>query len=61
MGESVGDVWGLDDEGELRGVWRRTGQEGFWVAAGGLWISRYYSRVLAMQIALDLKAREAAR
>lgn len=59
--ESVGDVWGLDDEGELRGVWRRTGHEGFWVAAGGLWISRYYSRVLAMQIALDLKAREAAR
>lgn len=48
----------MDEEGEVRGVWRRTAQEGFWVAAGGFWISRYYSRVLAVKIAVDLKARE---
>jgi hypothetical protein len=58
VADKVGDVWGVDDEGEVKGVWRRTRQEGFWVAAGGFWISRYYSKVLAVQIAMDLMERE---
>jgi hypothetical protein len=36
--------------GEIRGVWRRTGHPAFWVAAGAFWVSRYYSRLLALQI-----------
>lgn len=58
IADQIGEVWGVDGEGEVIGVWRRTGQEGFWVAAGGFWISRYYSRVLAVQIAIDLMERE---
>ncbi|KAH7397522.1 hypothetical protein BKA64DRAFT_576485 [Cadophora sp. MPI-SDFR-AT-0126] len=54
FGDEVADriepVWGFDEEGEVRGVWKRGGQEGFWVAAGSFWLSRYYSRLLALQI-----------
>ena len=54
--QAVGPLWGLDDEGEVRGVWRRTGLEGFWVAAGSFNYCRYYSRLLALQIkALELE------
>ena len=30
----VGKVWGLDAEGELQGVWRRTGHPRLWIAMG---------------------------
>jgi hypothetical protein len=54
FGDSVADrieqIWGFDKQGEIRGVWRRSGHEDFWVAAGSLWLSRYYSRLLALQI-----------
>ena len=30
----VGPVWGLDDEGQLQGVWRRTGQPHLWIGLG---------------------------
>jgi hypothetical protein len=46
----IGQVWGLDDEGELRNIARPTGQPGFWVLAGGLPEARQYSRLLALQI-----------
>lgn len=48
--EGVADVWGLDEEGELRGVWRKSGKKGFWVVAGNLAMDRYFSPLLAMQI-----------
>jgi hypothetical protein len=44
------EVWGLDEEGELRSVWRRSGHPGFWLAGGNLALCRYYSRMLALQI-----------
>lgn len=44
------DAWGLDDEGELRAVWRRSGHEGFWYMAGNLQAARHYSLMLALQI-----------
>jgi putative flavoprotein involved in K+ transport len=44
------DVWGLDDEGELNAVWRRSGHEGFWYMAGNLQAARHYSLMLALQI-----------
>lgn len=50
LAERVNDVWGLDQEGELRTVWRRSGHPGFWLAGGNLALCRYYSRFLALQI-----------
>ena len=54
FGDEVADkiepIWGLNEQGEIRGVWRRTGHQGFWVAAGSFWLSRYYSKLLAIQI-----------
>ncbi|KAH7346873.1 hypothetical protein BKA65DRAFT_585965 [Rhexocercosporidium sp. MPI-PUGE-AT-0058] len=50
VADSIDPIWGFDEQGEIRGVWRRSGQEGFWVAAGSYWLSRYYSRLLALQI-----------
>ena len=60
------DVWGFDEEGELRTMWRyvspqkgvgsansrcrRTGHPGFWFFGGNLALCRYYSRMLALQI-----------
>jgi hypothetical protein len=44
------DVWGLDQEGEVRTMWRQTGHPGFWFMGGNLALSRYYSRLLALQI-----------
>jgi putative flavoprotein involved in K+ transport len=50
VADRCGPVWGLDDEGELRTVFRRSGQEGLWFTGGNLQVSRYHSRLLALQI-----------
>lgn len=50
----IGQVWGFDEEGELAGMWRPTGQPGLWFMAGGLAQCRIFSKTLALQI----KARE---
>jgi hypothetical protein len=54
VADRLKDVWGLDEEGEVRTMWRGTGHPGFWFMGGNLALSRYYSRLLALQI----KARE---
>ncbi|MDX6335946.1 MAG: hypothetical protein QOG05_3286 [Streptosporangiaceae bacterium] len=46
----VGPVWGLDQEGEVRALWRRTGQPGLWIMGGSLQQCRPYSKYLALQI-----------
>jgi putative flavoprotein involved in K+ transport len=46
----VGPVWGLDAEGEVRAMWRRTGQPGLWIMGGSLQQCRPYSKYLALQI-----------
>ena len=46
----VGPVWGFSQEGELRNMWRRTGQAGLWFTAGSLAQCRIYSKYLALQI-----------
>lgn len=46
----VGQVWGIDDEGELAGMWKRSGQPGLWFHAGSLAQNRIFSRFLALQI-----------
>jgi hypothetical protein len=54
VGDRMGPVWGFDNEGEFRGMWRPTGHQGLWFHAGGLARCRIFSKVLALQI----KARE---
>jgi putative flavoprotein involved in K+ transport len=50
VADKVGPVWGFDDGGELRNMWRRTGQPGLWFTAGSLAQCRIFSRYLALQI-----------
>lgn len=60
----VGDAWGFDEKGEIRGLWRpggggkeqnREGQDGFWLHGGNFAMCRYYSRILALQIKARLE------
>ncbi|CAI6227813.1 unnamed protein product [Periconia digitata] len=50
VADRVNDVWGLNEEGEFRTMWQRSGHPGFWFMGGNLALSRYYSRVLALLI-----------
>lgn len=50
VADRVGDVWGLNAEGEFRTIWQRSGHPGFWFMGGNLSLCRYYSRLLALQI-----------
>ena len=54
VADAIGPVWGFDDGGELRNMWRWTAQPGLWFTAGSLAQCRIFSRYLAIQI----KARE---
>ena len=62
VAESVGRVFGYGAgfdgdpgpwEGELRNLWKPTRQPGLWFHAGNFPMTRFYSRLLALQ----LKAR----
>jgi putative flavoprotein involved in K+ transport len=50
IADRIGPVWGFDEDGELRNMWRRTAQPGLWFTAGSLAQCRIYSRTLALQI-----------
>jgi hypothetical protein len=58
LGDGADDIqnkmdatWGVDMEGEVRGLWKRhTNIENFWVFAGGTHQHRWYSKVIALQI-----------
>ncbi len=50
VADKIGPVWGFDEGGELRNMWRRTAQEGLWFTAGSLAQCRIFSRYLALQI-----------
>lgn len=54
FGDAVADrlknVWGYDEEGEWRAMWRPSGHPGFWYMGGNLPLCRYYSKLLALQI-----------
>ncbi|KAJ4485732.1 FAD/NAD-P-binding domain-containing protein [Lentinula aciculospora] len=47
-------VWGLDDEGEIKGSYRPSGHPGLWYATGDFFSSRFSSK----QLALEIKAIE---
>lgn len=34
VADRVGDVWGWDEEGEMRTIWRNSGHPGFWFMGG---------------------------
>jgi putative flavoprotein involved in K+ transport len=50
IADKVGPVWGFDDGGELRNMWKRTAQPSLWFTAGSLAQCRIFSRYLALQI-----------
>jgi hypothetical protein len=50
VADKVKDVWGMDEEGELRTMWRRSGHPRFWFMGGNFALCRFYSRLLALQI-----------
>ena len=54
IADRAGPAWSHDDSGELRNMWRPTGQPGLWFTAGSLAQCQIYSKYLALQI----KARE---
>ncbi|KAH6984177.1 hypothetical protein BKA56DRAFT_613944 [Ilyonectria sp. MPI-CAGE-AT-0026] len=50
VADAVGDIWGFNEEGEMRMIWQRTGHPGFWFHGGNLVLCRYFSKFLALQI-----------
>ncbi|KAH0256972.1 FAD/NAD(P)-binding domain-containing protein, partial [Aureobasidium melanogenum] len=50
VADKVLDVWDLDDEGELNGMWRPSGHPHFWYMGENLALCRIYSKFLALQI-----------
>jgi putative flavoprotein involved in K+ transport len=50
VADRLGVVWGLDEEGEVRTMWRRSGHPGLWFMGGNLHQCRHYSKALALQI-----------
>ncbi|MGD9959283.1 flavin-containing monooxygenase [Nocardioides sp.] len=57
FGDEVADkcplVLGIGEDGEIGGLYRRTGQPGFWFMGGPLAWVRVYSKHLALQITAD--------
>ncbi|CUS12748.1 unnamed protein product, partial [Tuber aestivum] len=50
IAQSLEPVWDFDQEGEVRGMWRRCSRDGSWFMGGDLSFTRYHSRLLALQI-----------
>ena len=50
VADQVNSIWGFDEEGETRTLWRKSGHPGFWFMGGNLALCRWYSRLLALQI-----------
>ncbi|KAJ7168902.1 hypothetical protein C8R46DRAFT_1163015 [Mycena filopes] len=53
-GDAVGDkckpIWGLNDEGEIKGAWGDLGVPGLWYMIGNLALCRFHSKHVALQI-----------
>ncbi len=50
VADRTGPAWDFGDDGELRNMWRPTGQPGLWFTAGSLAQCRIFSKFLALQI-----------
>nr|WP_234902672.1 NAD(P)/FAD-dependent oxidoreductase [Agrobacterium larrymoorei] len=55
MAERIGPVWGLGEDNELRNMWVRTQQPGFYIAGGTFTMCRFYSKVTALLIKAELE------
>lgn len=55
IASKVSNVWGYDDEGETRVMWRQSGHPGLWLHGGNLAMCRYFSRLVAIQIKAQLE------
>ncbi|MGV9870327.1 FAD-dependent oxidoreductase [Rhodococcus koreensis] len=55
VADRVGGIWGVDEDGEMRNMWRPTAQPGLWFHAGSLALCRANSKYLALQIKADLE------
>jgi len=53
-GDDVADrcqpIWGLNEEGEVNGVWKEFGVPGLWYMLGNLSLCRFHSKHVALQI-----------
>ncbi|KAJ4291251.1 hypothetical protein N0V88_006252 [Collariella sp. IMI 366227] len=56
--KNVGDIWGWDEEGEMRTIWSSSGHPGLWFHGGNLAMCRYYSRLVALQVVAKLRGIE---
>ncbi|PCH39755.1 FAD/NAD(P)-binding domain-containing protein [Wolfiporia cocos MD-104 SS10] len=50
VAEACNPIWGLDQEGEIQGVWRDLGVPGLWYMMGPLQMARFFSKLMALQI-----------
>ncbi|CAI6336634.1 unnamed protein product [Periconia digitata] len=50
IADQVESVWGFNGEGEIRTMWQRSGHPGLWFTGGNFMLTRYFSRILALQI-----------
>ncbi|KOS37585.1 hypothetical protein ACN38_g11624 [Penicillium nordicum] len=50
VADKASDVWGYNNEGEVRTMWQDSRQPGFYFHGGNLATAGYYSKVLALQI-----------
>ncbi|KAF8813451.1 hypothetical protein BYT27DRAFT_7180991 [Phlegmacium glaucopus] len=50
VAEKMKPIWGLDEEGELKGCFRDLGYQGLWYILGNFAMSRFYSKHMALQI-----------
>lgn len=49
-------TWGIDEEGEIRGMWKRHSRmDNFWIMGGFTSQHRWFSRTLALQIKAKLE------
>lgn len=55
VADRVGPIWGLGPKGELRNMWSRTAQPGFYVMGGTLTMCRSFSRYTALLIKATLE------
>ncbi|KOC18134.1 putative flavin-containing monooxygenase [Aspergillus flavus AF70] len=54
LGEKIasqcGSIWGIDEEGEYKTVYRETGVPNLWIMVGFLPMTRYASKLLALRL-----------
>jgi hypothetical protein len=55
VADTLSEVWGLDDEAEIRGIFRPSGHPNLWFSAGAFYNTRYGSKLIALQIKANIE------